>query len=129
MAYLPSCFVPPCCTSVGSHALKGWGSVVTCPRPVRVTGQNKKEEKAWNARCKKGDKELRAAGKQLDAARIHAAKLSVGGGTGRLGLEAAPTTPAASSGGERRCKQDLGMGVRACSEARTVCLQIWGLQT
>ena len=101
----------------------------TCPRPVRVTGQNKKEEKAWNTRCKKGDKELRAAGKQLDSARVHAAKLGVGGGTGRPGPEPAPATPAASSGGERRCKHDLGTELRAGSEARTVYLHLWGLQT
>ena len=66
----------------------------TCPRPGCVTGQNKKEGKAWNARCKKGDKELRAAGKQLDAARVHAANLGVGGGTGRPGgPEPAPPAP------------------------------------
>jgi len=73
-----------------------------------VAGQDKKEGKAWNARCKKGDKELRAAGKQLDAARVHAAKLGVGGGIGRPGLEPAPATPAASSGGELAANKILG---------------------
>ena len=64
-------------------------------RPPRsaAAAQDKKEEKAWSARAKRGDKELRAAGKQLDAAQAHAAKHGVGGGgTGRPGPEPALPT-------------------------------------
>ena len=56
-------------------------------QPTVWARQDKKEEKAWKARCKKSDNELRVAGKELDAAHIRASKLGVSSSVGRSSLQ------------------------------------------